>query len=226
VAALVSRVPRIGNHTEIIFVDGASIDGTPEAIQHLMRAHPERDISLLQQPGQGGKAEAVFAGFDAARGDVLMILDADMTVTPEDLPRFFDALSEGVGTFANGTRFFYPMTPGAMRQSNNVGNRVFSRFLSWLLDATISDTLCGTKALFRSDWPAISGVRPLFGGHDRWGDFDLLLGAARTELHIVDVPVRYGPRTAGESKMRPVQDGLALTLTCLAGLRRLKLSRS
>jgi glycosyltransferase involved in cell wall biosynthesis len=222
VDAVVRRVPQLGAHTELIFVDGASTDGTPERIEELIRQQPDRDIRLLRQQGVGGKAEAVFAGFDAAHGDVLMILDADMTVAPEDLPEFFRVLSEGEGRFANGTRFHYPMDVGAMRRANSLGNRGFTHILSWVIGTRITDTLCGTKACFRSDWPAIRAARPLFGGYDRWGDFDLLLGAARAGLSIVEVPVRYGVRTAGESKMRPVKDGLALLRTCLAGVRALK----
>jgi GT2 family glycosyltransferase len=225
VERLVRRLPSLGTHTELIFVDGASTDGTAKRIEAIMRAHDVRDISLLHQRGQGGKAEAVFMGFDAARGDILMILDADMAVAPEDLERFYAALSEGVADFANGTRFVYPMEKGAMPGANNLGNRAFSRFLSWILGSPISDSLCGTKALFKRDWPAIAAARPLFGRHDPWGDFDLLLGAAYAGLAIVDVPVHYGSRTAGESKMRPLRDGPALARTCLAGARHLKLRR-
>jgi hypothetical protein len=154
-----------------------------------------------------------------------MILDADMTVAPEDLPRFYLALAEGVAAFANGTRFAYPMEENAMRPINNAGNRAFGLFISWLLGARVSDSLCGTKAIFKRDWSSIRGARPLFGGHDPWGDFDLLLGAAYSKLRIIDVPVRYHARVAGESKMRALSHGWELARTCLAGVYRLKLRR-
>lgn len=219
---LVRRLPPLGTETELIFVDGASTDGTPQRIEEIIRDHPDLDIKLLHQWGGGGKAAAVYQGFDAAKGEVMVILDADMTVAPEDLPRFYLALAEGVGTFANGTRFIYPMQMGAMPGANNLGNRVFSALLSWLIGTRISDTLCGTKALFKRDWLRVSAARPLFGEHDPWGDFDLLLGAAHAGLRVVDVPIRYGARVAGESKMRPLQHGVALGRTCLAGVRHLK----
>lgn len=224
VAPLVDRLPMLGSHTELIFVDGSSTDGTPQRIEELIRHHPGRDIKLLHQ-ADGGKAAAVFQGFEAASGDVLMILDADMTVAPEDLPRFYLAVSEGVADFANGTRFVYPMAREAMPGANNLGNRAFSLYFSWLLRARISDTLCGTKALRKRDWPRVSAARTLFGGHDVWGDFDLLLGAAYGGLRIVDVPVRYGARVAGDSKMQPLRHGLSLGLTSLAGFRALRLHR-
>lgn len=225
VADLVRRLPHLGTQTELIFVDGSSTDGTPERIEQLITENPDCHISLLRQNESLGKAGAVFQGFDAAAGDVLMILDADMTVAPEDLPRFYLALSEGVADFANGTRFAYPMDEDAMRPLNNVGNRAFGLFFSWLLGSSISDSLCGTKAIFRRDWESIRAARPLFGGHDPWGDFDLLLGAAYAGLRIMDVPVRYHARTAGESKMRPLSHGWVLAQTCATGLYRLKLQQ-
>jgi hypothetical protein len=225
VARLVDRVPAIGTQTEILFVDGSSTDGTPERIERLIRARPDRDVKLIRQEGNTGKAGATFQGLAAAQGDVVMILDADMTVRPEDLPRFYFALAEDVADFANGSRLIYPMESGAMPGLNNAGNRVFSRYLSWLMGCRITDTLCGTKAMRRRDVPALLRERPRFGGHDPWGDFDLLLGAASIGLSIVDVPVRYVARDAGESKMRPWAHGSALARTCLIGARRLKLER-
>ncbi|HEX8916889.1 MAG TPA: glycosyltransferase family 2 protein [Chloroflexota bacterium] len=225
VEQLVQRLPRIGSNTELLFVDGGSTDGTPERIVSTMSRYPERDIKLLRQNGRNGKGEAVFQGFDAATGDILIILDADMTVPPEDLPRFYDVLATGNGDFANGTRFRMAMESGAMPGLNNVGNKAFALFFSWVLNAKISDTLCGTKALFRRDWPTISRARPLFGHHDPWGDFDLLLGAAWAGLRIVEVPVAYRARVAGESKMQPLRHGLALAETSLAGAWQLRVRR-
>src|SRR5579859_4272510 len=141
---LVERLPRVGSSTELIFVDGGSTDGTPDRIEEVMRRYPQRDIKLLKQNGRSGKGEAVFQGFDAATGDILIILDADMAVRPEDLPRFYDALVTGQGDFANGTRFRLRMESGAMPGLNNLGNRAFALLFSWVLSVRITDTLCGT----------------------------------------------------------------------------------
>jgi glycosyltransferase involved in cell wall biosynthesis len=226
VMPLVDRMPRLGSHTELIFVDGDSTDGTVDCIREIISGRPECDIRVLAQGKDTGKAGAVFQGFDAARGDVVMILDADMAVAPEELPKFYDAVVLHGAGLANGTRFVYPMEAGAMHRLNSIGNRLFCNILSWIVGTKITDTLCGTKALLRRDWPRVKNARPLFGGHDPWGDFDLLMGAAYADLKIVDVPVRYRARVAGESKMHAFRHGVALTKTCLAGARQLKLRRN
>ncbi len=220
---LVRRLPELGTHTELIFVDGDSSDGTPDQVSRVASMYPLRDIKLLHQNAGFGKSAAVFQGFDAATGEILMILDADMTVAPEDLPRFYHASREGITEVANGTRFAYPMQSGAMPTLNIIGNRVFAWLLSWITGTPVDDTLCGTKALTRQGWRQISAVRSEFGGHDLWGDFDLLFSAARCGLRVADVPIRYHARATGTSKMRPWLHGMTLARTCLAGLVALKL---
>ena len=223
---LVRRVPDLGTHTQLVFIDGASTDGTIERIEENIRNHPERDIILLHQKQmKGGKGSAVFQAFDEAQGDVIMILDADMTVAPEDLPRFFLALAEGHAQFANGARMTYPMEEQAMQPANILGNRGFALLFSWLLDTRITDTLCGTKVLFRSDWARVRDARPLFGGYDPFGDFDLLFAARYAGLTIVDVPVYYHARTSGETKIHRWRDGVYLLGACLGALRIFKLRR-
>ncbi|MBV9687590.1 MAG: glycosyltransferase family 2 protein, partial [Alphaproteobacteria bacterium] len=164
-----------------------------------------------------GKANAVRAGFDAARNDVLMILDADMTVAPEDLPKFLAPLQAGTADFINGTRLIYPMEGQAMPAANFMGNKAFCFLVSWVLRQRVSDTLCGTKALLRRDYESMP-----MAGHDRWGDFDLLFGAAREKLRILEVPIRYRERVAGESKMDVRREGPMFLRTCLGGWRMLR----
>ncbi len=223
IEGLVERLPAMGTRTEVIFVDGESTDGTPEAILQMIEKHRgRRDIRLLRQRPATGKGDAVRLGFDAASGDILMILDADLSVDPEDLPKFYLALVEGKGELINGSRTVYQMERQAMRLLNLVGNRFFSLAFTWLLEQRIRDTLCGTKALFRRDYNQIKANRAHFGDFDPFGDFDLLFGAARLNLRIVEVPVRYRERTYGTTKIRRWSHGWLLLKMCGIAVRKLK----
>lgn len=221
IAAIVDRVPEMGAGTEIVFVEGHSRDDTVAAIERAIAGAPARRCKFLRQPGKG-KGDAVRMGFDAAEGDVLMILDADLTVDPADLPRFYAALVEGKGEFVNGVRLVYPMEEKAMRFLNLLANKSFGLAFSWLLGQPIRDTLCGTKVLWRDDWRHIVAGRGHFGDFDPFGDFDLLFGAARLGLKIVDLPVRYGERTYGETNIQRFRHGLLLARMVLVAARRLK----
>ncbi|HKA87654.1 MAG TPA: glycosyltransferase [Haliangiales bacterium] len=215
VADIFARTPDLGAGTELIFVDGNSDDGTVEEIERLM---PTRRRTRLIHQGDGkGKGDAVRKGFAAASGDILFILDADLTVPPEDLPHFYRALVEGHGEFVNGTRLVYPMEGEAMRFLNLVGNKFFSVAFTYILGRSIKDTLCGTKVLTREGYQKIADGRAFFGDFDPFGDFDLLFGAARAGLKIVEVPVRYRARTYGDTKIDRFRHGwLLLRMTALA----------
>ncbi len=218
----VLRTPDIGSRTELIFVEGGSRDGTAEEIERVIAAYPQRDIKLVRQDNGSGKGDAVRRGFARAGGEVLMILDGDLTVAPEDLPRFYDALVEGRGELINGTRLVYPMERQAMRLLNLLGNKLFSVAFTYLLEQRIRDTLCGTKVLFARDYARIAAGRAYFGDLDPFGDFDLLFGAARLQLRIVEVPVRYRERRYGSTQIQRFRHGwLLLKMTAIA-MRKLK----
>ncbi len=205
----IRRIPRFAGDPEIIFVEGHSRDGTWGEIERVIRANPDLNIKGLQQPGHG-KADAVYAGFDAATGDVVMILDADLTIAPEHLPKFWEAIRSGKGEFVNGTRLVYPFEQDAMRFLNWMANKMFSRVFSWLLGQRFTDTLCGTKVLRRSDYLRLKAGRSYFGDFDPFGDFDLIFGASKLSLKIVEVPVRYASRTYGETQISRFRHGLML----------------
>jgi SAM-dependent methyltransferase len=209
VQAILARIPEMGTGTEIVFVEGHSTDQTYETIQRAIEENPGRPWRLFRQTGKG-KGDAVRLGFAQARGDVLMILDADLTVPPEDLPRFCEALVSGRGEFVNGVRLVYPMEDKAMRPLNFLGNKFFSVAFSWLLGQSIKDTLCGTKVLWRRDYERIAAGRSHFGDFDPFGDFDLIFGAARQSLKLIDLPVRYRERTYGETNIQRFRHGLLL----------------
>jgi SAM-dependent methyltransferase len=221
----VVRMPRMGRSTELIFVDGNSTDGTAAEIERVARAYGDRwSIRLLHQGDGTGKGDAVRKGFAAASGDILMILDADLTVPPEDLPKFFDALTRGKGEFINGTRLVYPMEQQAMRTLNLLGNKFFSMAFTWLLEQRFRDTLCGTKVLFRRDYERIAANRHYFGDFDPFGDFDLIFGASRLNLKIIEVPVRYRERTYGVTNISRFRHGWLLLRMCGVAFRKLKLT--
>jgi SAM-dependent methyltransferase len=225
IASAVERMPRMGKSTELIFVDGNSTDGTAAEIERVARIHGGQwPIRLLHQGTGTGKGDAVRKGFAVATGDVLMILDADLTVPPEDLPKFFQALVSGKGEFINGTRLVYPMERQAMRTLNLLGNKFFSLAFTWLLEQRFRDTLCGTKVLFKRDYEKIVANRHYFGDFDPFGDFDLIFGASKLNLKIVEVPVRYRERTYGVTNIKRFRHGWLLLRMCVVAFYKLKLN--
>jgi SAM-dependent methyltransferase len=221
----VRTVPSMGRHTEIIFVDGNSTDGTQDIInRQIEQNRGVKDIKLLLQGSGIGKGDAVRKGFQAATGDILFILDADLTVPPSDLPKFYRAIAENEGELINGTRLVYPMEDEAMRFLNLLANKTFSLIFTWLLDQRIKDTLCGTKVISKKNYESLAANRAYFGDFDPFGDFDLLFGAAKLNLKIVEVPVRYRARTYGDTKISRFSHGWLLLRMCVVALRKFKFS--
>lgn len=218
------RTPLMGKATELIFVDGNSSDGTVEEIEACMAEYRgPLTLKLIHQGDGKGKGDAVRKGYNVAQHDILMILDSDLTVPPEELPKFYRALIHGKGEFINGVRLVYPMEGEAMRFLNLLGNKFFSIVLSWLLEQPLKDSLCGTKVLRKSDYDRIAANRAYFGEFDPFGDFDLLFGAARLNMKIVDLPIRYRARTYGDTKISRFTHGLLLLKMSAFGFRKLRL---
>ena len=218
----IKRLPKLGKHTEIIFIEGNSTDDTWDAIQKIQQKYAStHDIKIGQQKGKG-KGDAVRLGFEMATCDILMILDADLTVPPEDLTKFYDAIASGKGDFINGSRLVYPMDKQAMRFLNLLGNKFFSMAFTWLLDRPFKDTLCGTKVIFKDDYERLIKNRKFFGDFDPFGDFDLLFGAHKLNLKIVEVPIRYKERTYGETNISRFKHGFLLLRMCAFAARKIK----
>ena len=217
----IRRMPAFAPDIEVIFFEGHSKDGTLEECERVKAAYPDRDIKVMRQDGKG-KGDAMRKGFAAARGDMLMILDADLTVPPESLPKFYDALALGRGEFINGTRLVYPMEAEAMRFLNNIANHGFAVLFSYLLNQRFTDTLCGTKVLWRRDYARIVANRGYFGEFDPFGDFDLIFGAVKLNLKIVEVPIRYAGRSYGETQISRFTHGWLLVRMVLFAWRKLK----
>lgn len=219
--SIVKRIPDMGSHTEIIFCDDKSTDSTRSEILKVMEIYPYKDIKLVDGLGIC-KADNVQKGFDSANGDILCILDGDLTVAPELLPCFYNTICKNKNSFINGTRFVYQMEPDAMKRINMIGNKLLAQLMSFVIDTKLTDTLCGTKMLWRKDYDKIKKLRGLWGTKDRWGDYELLLGAAINNLTISEIPIYYKKRTHGVTKMNNrFADGLTM-LRMLYTVWRLK----
>jgi hypothetical protein len=218
---ILERIPDLGCRTELIFVEGHSSDDTFETIKQMTERSTDRKCKLFRQAGTG-KGDAVRLGFEKATGDILMILDADMTVPPEDLYRFYNAIIGERGEFINGVRLVYPLEDQAMRVFNILGNKFFSLAFSWLLGQPIKDSLCGTKVLWKRDYEIIDRNRNYFGNFDPFGDFDLLFGAAKLNRKIVDMPIRYRSRTYGSTNIARWRHGWMLLKMVLFAAERIK----
>jgi glycosyltransferase involved in cell wall biosynthesis len=217
----IKRTPQFGTFQEFIFIEGNSSDSTYDEMIRVQQAYPEKQIVVTKQSGKG-KGNAVREAFDIAKGDILMILDADLTMPPEDLLKFYDAIKSGKGEFINGCRLVYPMEKEAMRFLNYLGNKFFSWFFSFLLDQQLKDTLCGTKVLFKHHYKQIEKNRSYFGDFDPFGDFDLLFGAAKLNLKITEVIVRYRDREYGTTQISRFRHGWLLIKMSIFAARKIK----
>jgi 2-polyprenyl-3-methyl-5-hydroxy-6-metoxy-1,4-benzoquinol methylase len=221
IQALISRLPMMAENQELIFVEGHSTDETWQAVQQAVAVYQgPMKLMAMQQKGRG-KGDAVRQGFAAATGEILMILDGDLSVPPEELPRFVQALVENHCEFANGSRLIYPMEDQAMQFLNMIANKCFGILFSYLLGQRLRDTLCGTKVLWREDYQRIAANRGYFGDFDPFGDFDLLFGAARLNLKIRDIPVHYKQRTYGSTNISRFRHGLMLSRMCMFAARKI-----
>ena len=222
IESAIQRIPEFGKSQELIFVEGNSTDNTWEVLNDVQKKYSgTHNIRIVQQQGKG-KNDAVKKGFSMATGEVLMILDADLTMPPEELPKFYEAIAGGQGDFIIGSRLVYEMESGAMRLLNLLGNKFFSFVFSWLLEQPIKDTLCGTKVIFRSDYEMLVSNQRFFGDFDPFGDFDLIFGAYKLNLHMVEIPIRYRERTYGSTNISRFRNGMVLLKMCFFAARKIK----
>jgi SAM-dependent methyltransferase len=222
IESAIKRMPRFGSAQEILFVEGNSSDGTFEECERVRDAYKDSwDIKVLKQDGKG-KGDAVRKGFAAANNDVLMILDADLTMPPEALPKYHAVIESGKADFVNGTRLIYPMENEAMRPLNFIANRLFAYLFSYLVNTRLTDTLCGTKVLLRKDYEVLARERDYFGNFDPFGDFDLIFGAAKQHLKIIETPIQYKARTFGKTQISRFRDGWLLLKMVWFAYRKLK----
>jgi ubiquinone/menaquinone biosynthesis C-methylase UbiE len=217
----ITRTPEFGTFREFIFIEGGSKDGTYEEVLRVQEKYKDKKIVAMKQSGKG-KGNAVREAFAAATGDVLMILDADLTMPPEDLSKYYEALVSNKGEFINGCRLVYPMEGQAMRFLNLIANKFFGVLFTYLLGQNLKDTLCGTKVLYKKDYEHIINNRKYFGDFDPFGDFDLLFGASKLNLKIVEMPIRYMDRQYGETQIKRFSHGWLLIKMSLFAAKKMK----
>ena len=219
---IVQQIPELGAFTEIIFVEGHSNDNTLAEIKRVVEKYKgKKGLKYSVQPGKG-KGDAVRLGFEMAEGDILAIYDADMTVPAKDLEKFYNAIADGKGEFINGSRLVYSLEDESMRSLNYLVNKIFSYLFSWILGQPIKDTLCGTKVLWKKDYQDIKANRKYFGDFDPFGDFDLLFGAAKLNLKIVEVPIRYKAREYGKTNISRFKHGWLLLKMTFFAMKKIK----
>lgn len=220
---LLSKIPHFETKTEVIFVEGHSKDDTYEKILTEIKNNKRKDIKAFAYKQRGiGKNDAVKLGFSKARNDVLMILDADLTVKPSELTKFYNVIAEDKADLVIGSRLVYPMEDQAMRLLNYFGNKAFSIIFSYIIEQKIKDTLCGTKVLLKKNYNLIKANQKYFGDFDPFGDFDLIFGSAKLNLKILEIPIRYGERKYGETNISRFRHGFLLLKMSIVGLRKLK----
>ncbi len=219
---IVQKLPGFSNDDELIFIEGNSTDNTWRKIQEVAQKYSShRKIIFAQQEGKG-KGDAVRKGFSMATGDILMIFDADITVPPEDITKFYDAIKNNKGEFINGSRLVYPMEKEAMRFLNMIGNKFFAQSFSFTIGQRFKDTLCGTKVISRKNYLKLIENRKYFGNFDPFGDFDLIFGATKLALKIVEIPIRYRERTYGSTNISRWKHGMILLCMLFFAMRKIK----
>lgn len=219
---IIQDLPELGHFTEIIFIEGNSTDNTYEEIERVaLKYRDQKKIKYAKQAGKG-KGDAVRLGFEMAEGEILSIYDADMTVPAEEVSKFYWAMLENKGDFINGSRLVYPLQKDSMRVLNLIANKLFSLAFSYLLGQRLKDTLCGTKVLWKKDYESIKNNRAFFGDFDPFGDFDLLFGASKMNLKIIDLPIHYKERAYGVTNISRFRHGWLLLKMVVFAARKIK----
>ncbi len=221
---LLNQIPELEEDHEIILAIGDSEDKTYEVAKEIKEARCwPFEVKVIKQTGKG-KANAVWEAVEEASKEVIIILDADISVNPETIVQFNSVIDTGKASFVNGTRLIYGMESGAMRIVNNLGNRIFQYIVSIIIGQKITDSLCGTKVFFRKDFNKIKLWKELVQMKDPFGDFDMIFTAGYFGLKILEIPVRYQARVYGVTQIKRFRDGYKLIIYLLNSIKIFKMS--
>jgi len=199
---VIERVPAWVS--EIIVVDGNSIDNTVE-VARAARA----DVKVVFQDGKG-KGNALACGFNAARGDIIVMLDADGSTDPAEIPRYVAMLRTGAD-FAKGSRFVAGGGSADISPMRSAGNWALGLLVNRTFGVQFSDLCYGYNAFWRRCLPKLYVDCNGF-------EVETLLNikAARSGLRIIEVASFEAERLSGKSNLRAFHDGMRVLRTILA----------
>ena len=219
------RLPR--NVFEVILVDGGSTDGTVQVAREL---YPS--VVVVSQT-RTGKGNALACGFDASKGDILVMVDADGSTDPAEMTRFIDALLAGAD-YAKGSRFIDGGDSHDITHFRRFGNHGLNGIVNTLFRTRFTDLCYGYNAFWRSALDAFDMLdtslpRPA-DGRKLWGDgfeIETLINirAAAHGLNITEVPSIEARRIHGVSNLNAFGDGTRVLRTIFREFRRLRAER-
>jgi glycosyltransferase involved in cell wall biosynthesis len=207
---------------EVVLVDGGSVDDT---VATAVALRP--DVRVVRQTRRG-KGNALACGFAAARGDVIVMLDADGSADPAEIPAFVAALRAGAD-FAKGTRFAAGGGTADITRVRRWGNRGLNALVNVIFGTAYTDLCYGYNAFWAHCLPILAldstSVAPSSGDGRLWGDgfeIETLINVriAAGGLSVVEVPSFERERIHGTSNLHAVRDGLRVLRTALVERRR------
>jgi glycosyltransferase involved in cell wall biosynthesis len=210
-------LPSFVESREIVVVDDCSTDVSFHNVEQYQLQHPE--IVLLRHKKNMGKGRAVKTGIEKSTGNVILIQDADLELSPTDIPAMLNAMHELKIEFVNGSRYLQGLVRPLASYRRYMVNRLFTFLTSILINVRLTDMACGYKLFTRSLYSRIKLEENRFGF-----EAELIIKALRDKRNnVAEVPVKYFPRREGEGKKLKVSDGFKILWTILKyGAARLK----
>jgi glycosyltransferase involved in cell wall biosynthesis len=210
-------LPSFVESREIIVVDDCSADSSFKNVEQYQLQHPE--IILLHHQKNMGKGRAVRTGIEKSTGNVILIQDSDLELSPSDIPAMLNAMHELNVEFVNGSRYLHGLVRPLASYRRYIANRLFTFLTSVLINVRLTDMACGYKLFTRPLYNRIKLQENRFGF-----EAELIIKALRDKRNnVAEVPVKYFPRNEGEGKKLKTSDGIKILWTIFKyGILRVK----